>query len=271
WLAGTDPTPMLEFLRGKSVAKDLRVASRRVIRVPDYPESRVSGRKIRLFACACCRRIWHLLRDQRSRTAVEVVEQFADSQATEEELREAGRSAEAAASATYDAAHDPIEAEAEASGLRPDEWVHAAWEDASDAAAAEEAAFNTTALREADLAGWEDAARAVRLAQNDRAAEKAEQQIQADLLRCIVGNPFRRVLVDPSWLTWKDGTIPKLAQAAYEQRALPSGHLDNARLAVLADALEEAGCSDPHILGHLRGPGPHVRGCAVLDALRGRE
>jgi hypothetical protein len=57
----------------------------------------------------------------------------------------------------------------------------------------------------------------------------------------------------------------------YEERDLPSGHLDAARLGVLADMLEEAGCSDPQLLGHLRSPGPHVRGCVAVDAVLGRS
>jgi hypothetical protein len=40
-----------------------------------------------------------------------------------------------------------------------------------------------------------------------------------------------------------------------------------ARLVVLADALEEAGCQDWEFLAHLRGPGPHVRGCWALDLI----
>jgi hypothetical protein len=52
------------------------------------------------------------------------------------------------------------------------------------------------------------------------------------------------------------------------RNSLP-GHLDAARLAVLADMLEEPGCTDPQLLGHLRGPGAHVRGCHVLDAVLG--
>jgi hypothetical protein len=83
----------------------------------------------------------------------------------------------------------------------------------------------------------------------------------------VIGNAFRRAAVDPGWLAWQGGTVARLAEAAYDERQLPSGHLDPARLAVLADALEEAGCTDPDLLGHLRGPGPHVRGCWALDLL----
>jgi hypothetical protein len=72
-------------------------------------------------------------------------------------------------------------------------------------------------------------------------------------------------------LQWNDGTVRRLAEGAYEHRLLPSGTLDLARLAVLADALEEAGCDQADILKHLRGPGPHVRGCWAVDLLLGKE
>jgi hypothetical protein len=65
-------------------------------------------------------------------------------------------------------------------------------------------------------------------------------------------------------------TVLKLAQAAYDNRVLPSGLLDHTGLAVLADALEEGGCSNAEILSHLRGPGPHVRGCWAVDAILGK-
>jgi hypothetical protein len=64
--------------------------------------------------------------------------------------------------------------------------------------------------------------------------------------------------------------VVRLAQAAYDDRHLPAGTLDNGRLAILADALEEAGCTDADVLGHLRGPGPHVRGCWAVDLLLGK-
>jgi hypothetical protein len=93
-----------------------------------------------------------------------------------------------------------------------------------------------------------------------------------DLLREVFGNPFRPPpTIDPAWLTWNDGTVVRLAQSAYEERHLPAGTLDNGRLAVLADALEEAGCTDADILGHLRGPGPHVRGCWPVDLCLGKS
>jgi hypothetical protein len=88
------------------------------------------------------------------------------------------------------------------------------------------------------------------------------------LLHEIIGNPFRPVNVERAWLT---PTVTSLAATAYEERSLPSGELDPSHLAVLADALEDAGCQDADILGHLRSPGPHVRGCWALDAILGRQ
>jgi hypothetical protein len=89
----------------------------------------------------------------------------------------------------------------------------------------------------------------------------------ADYLRDIFGNPFRPSAIDSAWLT---PDVTSLANAAYEQRCLPSGGLDTDRLAVLADALEEAGCTDGEMLAHLRSPGPHVRGCWAVDLVLGK-
>jgi hypothetical protein len=72
------------------------------------------------------------------------------------------------------------------------------------------------------------------------------------------------VAVGPSWLAWNDGTVVKLAQGIYDDRAFD-------RLPVLADALEEAGCDDADILDHCRRPGEHVRGCWVVDLLLGKK
>ena len=87
------------------------------------------------------------------------------------------------------------------------------------------------------------------------------------ILREVFGNPFRPVALDPGWRTI---SVLALAKAAYEERSLPVGTLDPARLAVLADALEDAGCNNADILAHLRSPESHVRGCWAVDLLLGR-
>jgi hypothetical protein len=103
------------------------------------------------------------------------------------------------------------------------------------------------------------------------AAGSPEACHQSALIRDMTGNPFRTTLFDPSWLDWREATIPRLAQSIYEEHELPSGSLDATKLSILADALEEAGCTDTGILEHLRGSGPHVRGCHVVDKLLARE
>ena len=97
-----------------------------------------------------------------------------------------------------------------------------------------------------------------------------EPPMQAALIRDLFGNPFRLVAISPAILAWHDSTVVRLAQAAYDERHVTAGTLDNTRLLILADALEEAGCADPDILTHLRGSGPHVRGCWVVDLLLGK-
>jgi hypothetical protein len=80
------------------------------------------------------------------------------------------------------------------------------------------------------------------------------------LFRDIFGNPFRPLVLDPSWL---NGTVTHLAHGIYADRAFE-------RLPILADALPDAGCEDPEILSHCRGGGPHVRGCWLTDLLLGK-
>jgi hypothetical protein len=101
--------------------------------------------------------------------------------------------------------------------------------------------------------------------------EYQERKSQCDRIRDIFGNPFRpRPAFDSSWQSWNDGIIPKLAQAIYDERELPAGTLDGSRLLILADALEEAGCTNADILDHCRRQGEHVRGCWVINLLLGK-
>jgi hypothetical protein len=87
-----------------------------------------------------------------------------------------------------------------------------------------------------------------------------EMKQQTMILLEIIGNPFRPITLDPAWRT---PGIVQLAWSLHEDRRFED-------LPVLADALEEAGCREQSVLDHLRGPGPHVRGCWVLDLILGR-
>jgi hypothetical protein len=89
--------------------------------------------------------------------------------------------------------------------------------------------------------------------------------IQCALLRDILGTPtFSPVPIDPLWRAWNDRATVRLAEETYETRAFD-------QLPLLADALEDVGCSDAGLLAHLRGPGPHARGCWALDAVLARR
>jgi hypothetical protein len=82
----------------------------------------------------------------------------------------------------------------------------------------------------------------------------------ADVLREVVGNPFRPVSFPPNW---RSETAVALATGIYAERAFD-------RLPILADALEDAGCDNADVLSHCRGPGPHARGCWVVDGVLGK-
>jgi hypothetical protein len=81
------------------------------------------------------------------------------------------------------------------------------------------------------------------------------------IVRDIFGNPFRPVIIEPGWLTTN---VINLTCTIYDDRAFNY-------LPILADALEEAGCTDADILKHCRQPGEHVRGCWVTDVMSGKE
>ncbi len=236
WLSCTDPDAMLTHL-GRATRWPWRLfRARRLV---------VSSRKLRLFACACCRDWSNLPPDPLPPDTIEAAERFADGEATEEELRAAQKRAPSTPSPTL-----PFFCQHTAVAVK-DAWTAALVEPWL-------AAGNRFALLEepSPLASdW-----------------KSQCRHAADLLRDIFGNPFPPPpAIDPAWLAYNNGTVKQLAQAAYEERELPSGHLDRHRLAVLADALEEAGCQDAELLAHLRSPGPHVRGCFAVDLLLNKE
>jgi hypothetical protein len=98
--------------------------------------------------------------------------------------------------------------------------------------------------------------------------DPAESAAQCQLIRDLVHHPTRQMRIEASWRT---PTVLGLARVSYDERLLPSRNLDPQRLAVLADALEETGCTDAEVLDHLRGAGPHLRGCWVIDLILNRQ
>jgi hypothetical protein len=97
----------------------------------------------------------------------------------------------------------------------------------------------------------------------NRPNQEEQDRWQCELIRDIFGHPSRSSAVDPTWEKWNQGWIGKMAATIYQERAFD-------RLPVLADGLQDAGCSDAELLGHMRGPGPHVPGCWVIDLLLGK-
>jgi hypothetical protein len=207
----------------------------------EFLRGKASDRKLRLFPVACCRLMWSQLPGQRIRRLVEVAERFADGLATAKGLR----AARSAAEGVWD--------EWRTVGT-PLEWPFHAYA----ALVVGEVPIHLHRLCGPGNLTTMSVYRA-------RAARRARQQA---MLRDLFGNPFRPATLDPGWLT---PDVLTLAQAAYDHRTLPAGTLDPARLALLADALEDAGCDNADLLGHLRGPGPHVRGCWSLDLILGKE
>jgi hypothetical protein len=96
---------------------------------------------------------------------------------------------------------------------------------------------------------------------HDETVEPEIRGPMSNLLRDIFGNPFRPVTFDPAWRTADTSGI---AARMYESR-------DFSAMPILADALEEAGCTNPDILLHAREPGVHVRGCWVVDLVLGKS
>ncbi len=216
WLACADPTPMLEFLRGKA-----------------------SDRKLRLFAVACLRRqVIHVLTYPETREIPQLAERWADGVATDAELESHLKS--------------PV---VRIMPVRSPRFDGELWVPSYDQALSPDA-YHAAFLSAASM----QSAVAERSRATYRLAVIAEKLAQVALLRESIGNPFRPVTADPLWLT---STVRTLAEGIYQVRAFD-------RLPILADALEEAGCDNADILSHCRGPGPHVRGCWVVDLVLGK-
>jgi len=223
WLRCPDPRPMLLFLKG--------IATRR---------------KLRLFACAMCRRSLHLLVGLDGPALLRQAEDATDEggNATTIRLPIEERREYAAQHSINARGREAQRGEVEASHLllRCRDPVHprsqTEWE----------AAWHNSMFARNPF-GW-----------NNPNAEEGGPAEQLAAIRDIFGNPFRSVVFDPACLT---DTVIDLAQGLYADRAFD-------HLPILANALEEAGCDDADILAHCRRSGPHYQGCWVVDSLVGK-
>jgi hypothetical protein len=241
WLTAADPQAMLTLLRKR----------------------KVSPRKARLFCVAAVRQVWPLVNDDRSRKTLEVAERFADGAATETELVRARTALRTWALM----ARRPDSWFCQrvlnfmhriGPSLGYDSWTYDIPPTAADvaiiAAVCDNAVKEARTVLEQALEARDD---------NPGGASDATALGAArlcDLVRDVFGNPFRR----PAVLCQCPELVRQMATDIYNERTFEY-------LPVLADALEEAGCSDAAVLGHLRSAEPHYRGCYALDVILQKE
>jgi len=248
WNACTDPQPMLAFLNG-----------------------RISPRKQQLFAVACCLRVTDLIPTDASKECVLTTERYADSAADDAELERAVEASIAACSREPELRRQRgspwslVDVQAINAVSRVHRGNGQGTEHAAAAARAWDVCIKKARAGEAGY-GVEADDFSQRLQDRTFRLERAmEYAGQADVLRDLLGLlPFRSIAMEQNWLAWNNGTVPKLARAIYEERSYD-------RLPILADALEDAGCTNADILSHCRQPGEHCRGCWVVDLLLGKE
>jgi hypothetical protein len=225
WLTATEPEPLWNHL-GRSA----------------------DGRKLLLFACACARRIWHMLPTDAHREALVLLEGCVERTALRRDMRAASKRA----------AKAPVSPDHFREYMTPD---NPTWMEAVDCArfAVEEVIRCFNDPYEAVVWGSFYSHDVFSFLGGDHAGEFAAQ---TDLFRDIFGNPFRPPAnFDKNWRT---ADVTLLARGIYEERAFD-------RMPILADALQDAGCDTDDLLAHLRDPNAqHVRGCWALDLVLGK-
>jgi hypothetical protein len=242
WLASTNPLPMLEFLRRQA-----------------------SDRKVRLFAVACCRRVWSSLEREEFRDAVLKAESFADGLADRAELLQAyekarpifaklrGKDSGPGAALSASGFPSPPKSIWQRIGdALDDPW----WEDEFD-----KGDPLAPALVTATRAAWAAVDLQGQKLVPDAPARIAEHREQTALVHCLFGNPFR---ARPVCAAWRSPEVRALAERIYAERSFD-------RMPRLADALEASGCPSADLIDHCRSGAEHARGCWVVDLLLDKD
>ncbi|MGH7171271.1 MAG: hypothetical protein ACRELG_13415 [Gemmataceae bacterium] len=251
WLSAADATDLWAFVRAE------RRFNRNGVKNPAGEEDEYNQRLLYLLGVSVCRRLEPLFPDPCCQRMIQIAEAYAEGTATLDELEDAHEAIpdttdyEAAVRAAVDAVF----------WLSPDDYkVIRGVDIATDAAgylhAIAAGVLPARATQREGKAIWKHPA--------FLAGKEAEERVVCDLIRDIFGNPFRPIAFDTAWLSWHCGLLVSMAQKMYDSR-------DFSDIPVLADALEEAGCSDQDIVDHCRQPGEHVRGCWIVDLLLGKD
>jgi hypothetical protein len=251
WLACADPTRMMDYLPG-----------------------RASARKLRLLACACCRAVLRVIPDGQCRQGIDLAEQMADKSASEQEVGQFRPSIQSKARKAEEWAINSARGRSRggwwSSDQGPEKYLGYQSGNQALTAAALSLFTQAVGLSLGAVGEWRQSAEAARSAMSQ--IEYPTEEYLCEVLACLVGNPFRpSPPVPPAVLAWNDGTVRLLAEVIDQERKLPEGAFDNSRLAILADALLDAGCDDEELLAHLHYSGPHVRGCWAVDLILGKS
>jgi len=225
WLKASEPDLLLNWLHEVMGLTGMQTNERNL----------ASPRQCRLFACACCRLIWHWLSES-ERGYIQVAEAYADGKVKQSSL--------ARVCAKQVSARLPA-------GVGHYASVAVTW------------ALKLPSATNPDLSSPEILARwAAEYSRRLPIENHAKRQVA--LLRDIIPNPYRPVKLEPAWLKWNGGVIRKLAESIYDER-------NYEQLPILADALEDARCTNEDLVKHCRSKGPHVRGCWAVDLLLGKR
>jgi hypothetical protein len=230
----------------------------------EFLRRRATDRKVRLFAVACCRRVWSSLEHEEFRDAVRKAELFADDVVDRDEMLQAYEKARAIFAKLHGKDNGPGAALTASGFPSPpksflqrvtdaldDPW----WEDEFDRGDPLAPALVTARHAARAAADLRDQRHVL-----DAPATIAEHREQAALVQCLFGNPFRPRPECAAWLTRE---VRALADGIYAERAFD-------RMPFLADALEASGCTNADLTEHCRSGREHARGCWVVDLLLGK-
>ena len=192
-------------------------------------------RRATLFACACCRLAHDWSLPDLEANLIEATERLADGEIARRTWLRRGRA---------------LEADTPAWARTANEWERD-FRDAVTALLYSDPFWNVT----------HQIRHAVRAAGSEEYADAFEAKL-CSALRDVFGNPFRAPpALSPDWRT---DTVVALARQMYEAREFGA-------MPILADALQDAGCTGEDVLNHCRDANvTHVRGCWVVDLVLGK-